>query len=135
MAENQVRVFIVATANDIQALPPELVRKGRLDEIFFVDLPPAAVRQDIFAIHFRKREQALAEIDLAQLAQASEGFSGAEIEQAVVAALYSAHAEQQGLTTQHLLHEISNTQPLSVVMAEQIQSLRTWADGRTVPAD
>lgn len=134
MAERRSRVFIVATSNDISRLPPELIRKGRLDEIFFVDLPEAAVRQDIFAIHLRKRGCDAQQFDLLRLADASDGFSGSEIEQAIIAALYSAAAEARALTTDILLGEIAATSPLSVVMAEQISQLRRWAEDRTIPA-
>lgn len=135
MAERSKPVFIVGTSNDISRMPPELVRKGRLDEIFFVDLPAESVRRDIFAIHLRKRQQDIAGFDLERLARVSEGFSGAEIEQAVVAGLYRCAAEQTPLDTQHILQEISATSPLSVVMAEKIAQLRAWAADRTVPAD
>ena len=135
LAEKQARVFVVATANDISALPPELVRKGRFDEIFFVDLPDENVRRTIFSIHLSSRAQALKDFDLEVLAQACEGFSGAEIEQAVVAALYAAHATEEPLTTAHILDEIRQTKPLSVVMAERISELRMWAADRTVPCD
>ncbi|AQT60172.1 AAA family ATPase [Cellvibrio sp. PSBB023] len=134
MAERRSRVFIVATSNDISRLPPELIRKGRLDEIFFVDLPEVAVRQDIFSIHLRKRGCDALQFDLQRLANASDGFSGSEIEQAIIAALYSAAAEAQALTTDILLREIAATSPLSVVMAEQISQLRRWAEDRTIPA-
>jgi SpoVK/Ycf46/Vps4 family AAA+-type ATPase len=135
MAENKKAVFIVATANDISALPPELIRKGRLDEIFFVDLPGRQTRAEIFAVHLSKRGQRPPDFDIQRLAAESKGFSGAEIEQAVVAALYAAHSRSSTLTTQHILEEIKATQPLSVVMAEQISSLRQWAQGRTVAAN
>lgn len=134
MAERRSRVFIVATSNDISRLPPELIRKGRLDEIFFVDLPEVAVRQDIFSIHLRKRGCDALQFDLQRLADASDGFSGSEIEQAIIASLYSAAAETQALTTDILLREIAATSPLSVVMAEQISQLRRWAEDRTIPA-
>ncbi len=134
MAERQGRVFIVATANDIQSLPPELVRKGRLDEIFFVDLPDPSVRRAIFSIHLRKRSLDPERFDLAPLVAASEGFSGAEIEQAVVAGLYSVQGGEGQLDTATLLQELEATRPLSVVMAEKISGLRAWAEGRTVPA-
>ncbi len=134
MAERRTRVFIVATSNDISRLPPELIRKGRLDEIFFVDLPEPAVRKDIFSIHLRKRDCAVANFDLEQLSAATQGFSGSEIEQAIIAALYSAAAEAKPLTTEILLREIAATSPLSVVMAEQITQLRIWAEDRTIPA-
>ncbi len=135
MAEKKAPVFMVATANDIEQLPPELIRKGRFDEIFFVDLPKADVRWSIFRIHIEKRELKPEDFDLTSLVQASEGFSGAEIEQAVVAGLYSAHAQTEDINTQHLLHELKTTKPLSVVMAEKINQLRSWAADRTVPAD
>ena len=135
LAEKKSHVFVVATANDITALPPELVRKGRFDEIFFVDLPDRNIRASIVAIHLTSREQELNNFDVEALAMATRGFSGAEIEQAVVAALYAAHSKKEALETQHILDEIKLTRPLSVVMYEQIEALRQWADGRTVPCD
>lgn len=135
MAEKDAAVFMVATANDIKMLPPELIRKGRFDEIFFVDLPSAAVRRDIFTIHLKKRRYHPGQFDLDRLAQASDGFSGSEIEQALVSALYTARAQEEELSTSLLLRELENTRPLSVVMAEQIQALRDWASERTVPCD
>ena len=135
MAERKSRVFVMATANDIEALPPELVRKGRFDEIFFVDLPDADLRADIFRIHLARRGLAVAEFDCAALARASAGFSGAEIEQAVVGGLYTAHDLGQPLTPAHLAAELGRTRPLSVVMAEKVAALRLWASDRTVPAD
>ena len=134
MAENSGAVFVVATANDIEALPPELIRKGRLDEIFFVDLPNAETRIRIFEIHLHRRGFGTTHLDLARLAQQSEGFSGAEIEQAVVAAHYTAHAQQGEVNQEILLQEITQTRPLSVVMKERIDYLREWAHERTVPA-
>lgn len=135
MAEKKTRVFIVATANQIDALPPELVRKGRMDEVFFVDLPSAQNRQAIFAIHFSRRNIDADRIDLPRLASASEGFSGAEIEQAIASALYSSHNTENGINTELMLAELAATQPLSILMAEQINQLRQWAKGRTVPVD
>ncbi len=134
LAERKTRVFVVATANDISALPPELVRKGRFDEIFFVDLPDAEVRSDILRIHTSRRGLALSEPQLAALAQACAGFSGAEIEQAVISAVYAAHADGGAIGAAHVLKEIQATRPLSVVMAERIHTLRQWAIPRTVPA-
>ena len=134
MAENKNKVFIVATANSIEKLPPELIRKGRLDEIFFVDLPTESVRKDIFHIHLEKREHLSTDFDLYALAHASINFSGAEIEQAVVAARYSAHALKKSMTTEHILHELKITKPLSIVMSHEIDKLRHWASERTVPA-
>lgn len=132
MAEHRSRVFLVGTANAVHELPPELLRKGRFDEIFFVDLPDAAARREIFAIHLARRKQDAAGIDVAALAAASEGFSGAEIEQAVVAALYQ--TQGRALATDDIANEIRATRPLSVVMAEGMAALREWARGRTVPA-
>ncbi|BCU07183.1 AAA family ATPase [Allochromatium tepidum] len=135
MAERRSRVFLAATANDIQRLPPELIRKGRPDEIFFVDPPTADIRRDIFAIHLRRRGLNPDHFDLDALAEASEGFTGAGIEQAVVSA-YFADSTREGaaITTETLLTELVNTQPLSVVMDAQIERLRARAQGRTVPA-
>ena len=135
MAENTSKVFMVATANDIERLPPELIRKGRIDELFFVDLPDEAVRADIFGIHLAKRGLDAGQFDLQQLAQASEGFSGAEIEQAVVSAVYANAAGDGRLSSVHILNAISRTAPLSVVMAEKLQALRLWAQDRAVRAD
>jgi len=135
LAEKHSRVFVVATANDITSLPPEMVRKGRFDEIFFVDLPSAAVRAEVLRIHASKRSLKFDDATLGALAHASEGFSGAELEQAVVASIYTARANKQPCAANHVLAEIKATRPLSVVMAEKIASLREWAEGRTVPAD
>ncbi len=135
MAEKTQPVFIVATSNNIANLPPELIRKGRMDEIFFVDLPDEKTRIDIFAIHLNKRKQDPSAFDLPALAVASDGFSGAEIEQAVVAATYTALAQQQPLHTAGLLDELSRTRPIAVVMAEDISALRHWAHDRTVSAN
>ncbi len=135
MAERQSQVFLVATANDISTLPAELVRKGRFDEIFFVDLPDKKNRASILAIHLSRRDQPLAGFDIEALAEEMDGFSGAEIEQAVVAGLYAAHARREPLSTAHILEEVRQTRPLSVVMAERIAAMREWAAGRTVPCD
>ena len=135
MAERKSAVFIVATANQVRELPPELLRKGRFDEIFFVDLPTADVRAEVFSLHLARRGFDPAGFDLEALAAAADGFSGAEIEQAVVSALYAAHAADQPLDGTMVLEEIHATRPLSVVMREQVTALREWAAGRTVPAD
>ena len=135
LAEQRSRVFIVATANDITALPPELVRKGRFDEIFFVDLPAPPARLEILAIHCKKRGITLPDADMKALAARTEGFSGAEIEQAVVSALYTAHSNKQPVDGRCIAGEIAATRPLSVVMGEKIAELRQWAAERTVPAD
>lgn len=136
MAERQAPVFLVATANDVQALPAELLRKGRFDETFFVDLPDAATRAEILRMHLARRRLDPAACDLTALAAACGGFSGAEIEQVVVAALYAAAADARRQPTQaQLLAEIRNTRPLSVLMAEKVAALRQWARERTVSAD
>lgn len=135
MQDKKDAVFVVATANDISQLPPELLRKGRFDEIFFVDLPDAAARRDIFAVHLRRRKRNPDAFDLGELVRGSEGFSGAEIEQAVISALYSAFSDGAELTTEHIAKELAATQPLSVTMAEAIAALRAWAAERAVPAD
>jgi AAA+ superfamily predicted ATPase len=135
MAERKSRVFLVATSNDIEQLPPELVRKGRFDEIFFVDLPTEAIRREILRIHIVKRHQDPAAFDLDDLARRTDNFSGAELEQAVVGALYAANAQKVSLTGEHIAAEAARTRPLAVVMAEKIAYLRAWAAERTVPAD
>lgn len=134
ISERKKRVFLVATANNIQSFPPELLRKGRFDEIFFVDLPDEAARIDIFRIHLKRRKRESAEFDLAALAVQSFGFSGAENEQAVVASLYEAHANQAPLATAHVTAELKRTKPLSVLRAEEMQALGEWAADRTVMA-
>jgi len=127
-------VFVVATANDIARLPPEFVRKGRFDEIFFVDLPDAEARLALLRIHLKRRSYEPARFDLGKAVAASDGFSGAEIEQAIVSALYAAFAAGTSLDTELLLAELSQTRPLSVTMAEKIEALREWARDRTVSA-
>ncbi|HKB85314.1 MAG TPA: AAA family ATPase, partial [Ignavibacteriaceae bacterium] len=135
MAERKTLVFLVATANDIQNLPPELMRKGRMDEIFFVDLPSDSVRKEILIIHLKKRELDPQNFDLDKISAACEGFSGSEIEQVIVSGFYSVIGGYKQLTTEILLDEIKRTKPLSVIMAENIESMRAWALGRTVPAN
>jgi len=135
MQDKQGTVFLVATANDVEQLPPELLRKGRFDEIFFVDLPSEEVRRDILAVHLRRRGRDPSGFDLAGLAAQAEGFSGAELEQAVISALYTAFADKAELTTAHLAAELAQTRPLSLTRAESIAALRAWAAPRTVPAD
>jgi len=135
MQDRESGVFLAATSNNITVLPPEMLRKGRFDEIFFVDLPNAEVRGALFGLHLKKRGRDASAFDLAKLAGASEGFSGAEIEQAIVAGLYTAFHAKQQLTTEILIAEIQGTQPLSVTRAEEVQSIRAWAKTRAVPAD
>jgi SpoVK/Ycf46/Vps4 family AAA+-type ATPase len=135
MQEHRAPVFLIATANDIEALPPELLRKGRFDEIFFVDLPGLEARRQIVAIHLAKRKRQPGKFDLDSLAEASAGFSGAEIEQAVISGLCEAFAANQELETGHVLRAVKSSPPLSVTMAERVESLRQWARGRCTPAD
>jgi SpoVK/Ycf46/Vps4 family AAA+-type ATPase len=135
MAEKKSAVFIVATANEIDALPPELVRKGRFDEIFFVDLPDQKTRELIYEIHLHKRGYDTSLFDVPRLAESSDGFSGAEVEQSVVAAIYTSYAQDVALNNNHIIQEIKQTKPLSIVMAERIAGLRQWAMDRTVPVD
>jgi hypothetical protein len=135
LADKKSRVFVVATANDIEALPPELIRKGRFDEIFFVDLPTPAARARILKLHAEKRGLKLEPQELGDLVARSEGFSGAELEQAVVAALYSARARKEAVGARHVAAELDATRPLSIVMSEQVSALRSWAASRAVAAD
>jgi AAA+ superfamily predicted ATPase len=130
MQEKEASVFVIATANNVESLPPEVLRKGRFDEIFFVDLPSAPERREIFEIHLniRKRDPGL--FDLQALAEASEGFSGAEIEQALISALYDAYEKKADITTEGILEAIRDTFPLSKTMKEAIETRRQWADGR-----
>jgi len=135
LQEKNDEVFVVATANDLSALPPELLRKGRFDEIFFVDLPGQAERASIFEIHLKLRNQSPGNFDLPQLAAETEGFSGAEIEQVVITALYRALHSQTSLTTKILVGEANSTVPLSVSRREEIEKLRSWARQRFVSAN
>ncbi len=140
MAENKKPVFIVATANDITELPPELVRKGRLDEVFFVDLPDSATRREIFRIHLAKRHLDPSAFDLNALAEAADGFTGAEVEEAIVSARYLAASRVDAgtgegtVTDADVLAAVSRTYPMSVLRADRIDALREWARHRTVPA-
>jgi ATP-dependent 26S proteasome regulatory subunit len=130
LSEKTSPVFVVATANDISELPPELLRKGRLDEMFFVDLPSGEERREIFAIHLARRGRNPGQFDLLTLAEVSLSFSGAEIEQAIISALYDAFAERQELTTRHILAALRQSVPLAMTMSEQISELRNWSHGR-----
>jgi SpoVK/Ycf46/Vps4 family AAA+-type ATPase len=134
MQEKTSPVFLVATANDVSQLPPELLRKGRFDEIFFIDLPDHAERVDIFSIHLRKRKRDPSKFELNGLADATRGFSGAEIEQAVLGALFAAFDQNRDITQDDILAEVKSVVPLSVMMREDIEALRTWARLRTRPA-
>jgi hypothetical protein len=132
LQEKKQDVFVIATANDLSSLPPELLRKGRFDEIFFVDLPDDAEREAIWTIHLSLRKQDRARFDLDKIVSASDGFSGSEIEQAVVAGLYRALHRKTPLTTDLLIQELTQTVPLSVTRREDIDALRRTAEGRFV---
>ncbi len=135
MQDHRHNVFLIATANNLAQLPPELMRKGRFDEIFFVDLPGLEEREQIFSIHLKKRRRDKSKFDMAKLVAASEGYAGAEIEQAVVSGLYAAFSEKKECDTEHILAAMRATQPISVVMREHVEQLRAWARGRCVMAD
>lgn len=134
MQERKGACFIGATANNIYMLPPEFLRKGRFDEIFFVDLPNDELRREIFKIHLAKRELKLEAFDCALLAAESADFNGAEIEQAVISALYRAKSEEEPISTEHVLEQLRSTKPLAVVKREAVAKLRNWAKDRTIPA-
>ncbi len=131
LAEKLSSVFVVATANNIHVLPPELLRKGRFDDIFFIDLPDQKERESIFGIHLRLRKRKKEKFDLEKLARAGKGFSGAEIEQAIVAALFDAFYQKRDLTDDDIIKAISETVPLSKTMEEEIRTLREWCSTRT----
>ncbi len=134
MQEKTSPVFVMATANRVERLPGEFLRKGRFDEIFFVDLPNAEERQDIFRIHLQKRRREIARFDLEQLANVCDGYSGAEIEQALIAAMYDAFAQDREFTQLDIIAAIKSTLPLSKTMTEQVTALRDWARQRARPA-
>ncbi len=134
MQEKTAPVFVVATANDISILPPEALRKGRFDEIFFIDLPSFAERKEIFSIHIQRRGRSPQNFDLDPLATLSENFSGAEIENAVIAALYDAFEAGHDLTQADLVQALRQTVPLARTMETQIKALRQWAHTHARPA-
>jgi len=134
MQEKTAPVFLMATANDVTKLPPEMLRKGRFDEIFFVDLPDGPEREEILAIHLKKRNRDVSNFNLKVLAKATSGFSGAEIEQVIIGSLYVAYDEKRELMQKDLLAEAKAVIPLSVMMREEVDELRTWAQMRTRPA-
>jgi SpoVK/Ycf46/Vps4 family AAA+-type ATPase len=134
MQDRKAPVFVAATCNNVTVLPPELIRKGRFDKLFFVDLPNLAERKQILVIQLKRRNRNPEEFELDRLAGAARGFSGAEIDAAVQTALYAAFASKQPLSTENLLNAFAQTVPLSTTRAEEIQQLRTWARARAVPA-
>jgi ATP-dependent 26S proteasome regulatory subunit len=134
MQDRKAPVFVAATCNNVSALPPELIRKGRFDELFFVDLPNRAERKQIFAIQLARRKRNPGEFDLGRVALAAKGYSGAEIDAAVQTALYAAFSAKQPVSTQGILDALQATVPLSTTRAEEIQALRAWAHERAVSA-
>jgi len=134
MQEKKSPVFVMATANRVDRLPGEFLRKGRFDELFFVDLPTYEERMEIFQIHLSKRRTDITRFDLAQLAKVTDGFSGAEIEQAVIAAMYEAFAQDREFTQLDIISSVKSTTPLSRTMEEQVRALRDWARVRARPA-
>jgi hypothetical protein len=130
LSEKTAPVFVVTTANDVSQLPPELLRKGRLDEIFYVDLPSEEERTEVFRIHLAKRGRDPEKFDLPSLVEASKDFSGAEIEEAIISALYDAFYEKKDLATEHVLAGLRQTVPLAKTMAEKVNAQRNWAVGR-----
>jgi SpoVK/Ycf46/Vps4 family AAA+-type ATPase len=134
MQEKTAPVFVVATANDISILPPEILRKGRFDEIFFIDLPSHDERAEIFAIHLARRGRNPLSFDLDLLADKSEGFSGAEIEQVIISGLYDAFEAGRELNNDDLLKNLTATLPLSKTMEQQVSALRGWARTHARPA-
>ena len=134
MQERKSKCFLAATANDIYRLPPEFLRKGRFDEIFFVDLPDQEIRTSLIMIHLRKRGLTPEKFDCRLLGEKAADFSGAEIEQAIISALYRASSKKEPISTALILEQIGLTKPLALLKEEEISSLRDWAKERTIPA-
>ncbi len=134
MQEHKADVFVAATANRIDRLPAEVLRRGRFDQIFFVDLPTWKEREEIFKVHLLKRKNNINDFNISQLAQITKGWSGAEIEQVIISAMYEAYAEKRKLSEDDLFKIFGNTVPLSTTMAEQIKNIRSWAHDRAVRA-
>jgi SpoVK/Ycf46/Vps4 family AAA+-type ATPase len=134
MQDRKAPVFVAATCNNVTVLPPELIRKGRFDELFFVDLPNQAERKQIYSLQLAKRKRNPAEFDLERVGAAAKGYSGAEIDAAVQTALYAAYSEKRALDTPSLLDALAHTVPLSTARAEEIAAQREWARTRAVPA-
>ena len=125
---------MAATANDIYRLPPEFLRKGRFDEIFFVDLPDQEIRRSLFAVHLRKRGLNPESFDCNLLAEKAADFSGAEIEQTIISSLYRASSKKEPVSTRLILEQITLTKPLALLKQEEITALRDWAKERTIPS-
>jgi SpoVK/Ycf46/Vps4 family AAA+-type ATPase len=130
LQEKKKPVFVFATANNISSLPPELLRKGRFDELFWTDLPQPKEREEIFAIHLQKRNRNPKDFDIAALSKASEGYGGSEIEEAIISGLYNAFSQNREITSLDILMALDESQPLSVTMKEQIEKIRDWAKNR-----
>ena len=130
MQDRKTPVFVVATANSVTNLPPELLRRGRFDELFFIDLPNYEERKDIFRIHLSKRNHASESFEIDNLASKTDGYSGAEIEQAIISAMYETYHKQTSLNQRQLLLSVQELVPLSVTMQENIFNLREWARTR-----
>jgi SpoVK/Ycf46/Vps4 family AAA+-type ATPase len=135
MQDHRHPIFIIATANDISALPPELMRKGRFDEVFFIDVPKEDARRRILEIHLRRRRRNPEDFNLDALVEITREFTGSELEQVIVSGLFNAFTEKTELNDKHLLDAIKKTRPLAVLMAEDIDHLRSWAENRCVSAD
>jgi SpoVK/Ycf46/Vps4 family AAA+-type ATPase len=134
MQEKKAPVFVIATSNDVSQLPPELLRKGRFDEAFFVDLPTLPERREIVAIHLRKRKRDASKFEVDALAEKTDGMSGAEVEQAVVSAMFDAFDEGVEVETRHIVKAMGEIVPLSKTMKEKIRDLRVWCHNRARPA-
>jgi SpoVK/Ycf46/Vps4 family AAA+-type ATPase len=136
MQEKSNPVFVVATANDISSLPVELLRKGRFDEVFFLDLPTLVERKEIFNVHLRKRRRSPLDFDLEKLGNASLGYVGAEVEQAIIDAMYIGFNDNlREFTTEDILYSLNRLVPLSVSQRETINALRSWLkEGRALSA-
>ena len=130
LQEKKQPVFVIATANNVNQLPPELMRKGRFDEIFFLDLPSSKEREDIYSIHIKKRGRDIDQFDLKTLVGLSKGYSGAEIEQTLITAMFDAFSEDREVETTDIMNAIEDMVPLSRLMKEEISALRTWAQAR-----
>lgn len=130
MQEKEKPVFVFATANNVSSLPPEMLRKGRFDELFFVDLPNQQEREEIFRIHLSKRNRCFADSDIVTLAKAAEGYGGSEIEESVISGMYKAFGEGRELTPDDVLQALKETKPLSETMKEDIERIRNWANSR-----
>jgi SpoVK/Ycf46/Vps4 family AAA+-type ATPase len=134
LQEKQAPVFVVATANDVRSLPPEMLRKGRFDEIFWIDLPNVHERATIFKIHLTKRGRDPADFNAWKLAEDTDRFSGAEIEQVIIDAMFEAFADDREVDTDDILRAVRRTVPLAVTMDQPFKRLKEWARNRTRPA-